>query len=96
VGVIQQNDTGVLLQVQVQPRANVTRVDGVQGERLRLRVTAPPLEGAANAACVTLLAKTLGIRRSQVQLRAGEKSRNKLFRITGLTAAEVAMVLGIT
>ena len=96
MGVIQQNDTSVLLQVRVQPRANVTRVDGVQGGRLRLRVTAPPLEGAANAACVALLAKALGIRRSQVQLHAGEKSQNKLFRIIGLTAAEVEAVLGIT
>jgi uncharacterized protein YggU (UPF0235/DUF167 family) len=51
--------------------------------------------GAANVACIALLAKALGIRRSQVQLQAGEKSRDKLFRITGLTPAEVATVLGI-
>jgi uncharacterized protein (TIGR00251 family) len=96
VKVIRQSDTGVLLQVRVQPRASVARVEGVQGERLRLRVTAPPLEGAANAACIALLAKALGIRRAQVHLQAGEKSRDKLFRITGLTAAEVAAVLGMT
>ncbi len=96
MGVIQQSDTGVLLQVRVQPKASVARVEGVQGERLRLRVMASPLEGAANAACIALLAKALGIRRSQVQLHAGKKSRDKLFRITGLTAAEVAAVLGIT
>jgi uncharacterized protein len=96
VGAIQQSITGVLLQVRVQPRASVARVEGVQGERLRLRVTAPPLEGAANAACIALLAQALGVRRSQVHLQAGEKSRDKLFRITGLTAAEVAAVLGTT
>lgn len=96
MGIIQQSDTGVLLQVRVQPRASVARVEGVQGERLRLRVAAPPLEGAANAACIALLAKALGIRRSQVHLHAGQKSRDKLFRITGLTAAEVEAILGIT
>ncbi|HEY7489822.1 MAG TPA: DUF167 domain-containing protein [Candidatus Tectomicrobia bacterium] len=96
MGAIQQSTTGVLLQVRVQPRASVARVEGVQGERLRLRVTAPPLAGAANAACIALLAQALGIRRSQVHLQAGEKSRDKLFHITGLTAAEVAAVLGTT
>lgn len=93
--VLQPCDTGVLLRVRVQPRASVARIEGVHGEQLRLRVTAAPVAGAANVACIALLAKALGIRRSQVQLQAGEKSRDKLFRITGLTPAEVATVLGI-
>jgi uncharacterized protein (TIGR00251 family) len=96
VGVLQHTAAGVLLRVRVQPGARVAQVEGVRGEQLRLRVTAPPLEGAANAACIALLSQALGIRRSQVHLQAGEKSRDKLFRITGLTAAEVAVVLGIS
>jgi uncharacterized protein (TIGR00251 family) len=79
----------------VQPRASLAEVEGVYGDRLRLRVTAPPLEGAANAACIALLAKALGVRRSQVQLHAGAKSRDKLLHITGLSAAQVATILGI-
>jgi uncharacterized protein len=96
VGVLQHTDAGVLLRVRVQPRASITQVEGVHGERLRLRVAAPPVAGAANAVCIALLAKTLGIRRVQVQLHAGEKSRDKLFCITGLTLAEVAAVLGLS
>jgi uncharacterized protein (TIGR00251 family) len=74
----------------------VSRLDGVHAEQLRLRLTAPPVDGAANAACIILLAQALGVRRAQVQLQAGEKSRQKLFRITGLTAAEVAAALGLS
>ena len=51
-----------------------------------MRLTAPPVEGAANAACRDFLAKTLGVRRADVELVAGEKSREKRFRITGISA----------
>jgi uncharacterized protein YggU (UPF0235/DUF167 family) len=71
-------------------------VEIVHGDRLRLRVTTPPLEAAANAACIALLAKVLGVRRSQVQLHAGAKSRDKLLHITGLSATQVATILGIS
>ena len=96
MGVLQHTAAGVLLRVRVQPRASVSRVDGVHADQLRLRITAPPVDGAANTACITLLAQALGVRRSQVHLQAGEKSREKLFRITGLTAAEVAAALGLS
>jgi uncharacterized protein (TIGR00251 family) len=95
MGAIRLTDSGVLVQIRVQPRASVERLDGVHGDQLRLRVTAPPVEGAANTACIALLAKALGIRRSQVRLQAGEKSRDKVFHIAGLTSAEVAVALGI-
>jgi uncharacterized protein (TIGR00251 family) len=95
VGVLQPTETGVLIRVRVQPRASVAGVEGVHGDRLRLRVTAPPLEGAANAACIALLAKALGVRRSQVQLQAGDRSRDKLLHITGVSASQVAALLGI-
>ena len=96
MGVIQPTPTGVLVQVRVQPRASAERLDGVHDERLRLRVTAPPVASAANAACLALLAKTLGVGRAQVRLQAGQRSRNKLIHIVGLTAAEVATALGIS
>ncbi|HEY7489662.1 MAG TPA: DUF167 domain-containing protein [Candidatus Tectomicrobia bacterium] len=95
MGVIQTTASGVLLRVRVQPRASVERLEGVHGDQLRLRVTAPPVEGAANTACIALLAKVLGVRRSQVRLQAGEKSRDKVFHIAGLTSAEVTVALGI-
>ena len=89
-------ETGVLIRVRVQPRASRDGLDGLQGDQLRIRLTAPPVEGAANAACIALLAKTLGIRRSQVHIQAGEKSRDKLVHIAGLTLGEVTAALGLT
>jgi uncharacterized protein YggU (UPF0235/DUF167 family) len=53
------------------------------------------VEGAANAACLAFLAKTLGISRAQLHLQAGGKSRDKLVHITGLTPAQVAAALGL-
>lgn len=94
-GVIQATDSGVLIRVRVQPRASVERLEGVQDDQLRLRVKAPPVDGAANAACIAFLAKALGVSRSQVRLQAGEKSREKLLHIAGLTPAEVSTALGI-
>src|SRR5262245_29316729 len=95
MGVLQPTDSGVLIRVRVQPRASVERLEGVQGEQLRLRLTAPPVDGAANAACLAFLAKTLGVSRSRVRLQAGEKSRDKVVHITGVTPAAVATTLGI-
>jgi uncharacterized protein (TIGR00251 family) len=95
MGAIRATTSGVLIRVRVQPRASAEQLEGVYGDQLRLRVTAPPVQGAANTACMALLAKVLGVRRSQVRLQAGEKSRDKVFHIVGLTSAEVAVALGI-
>ena len=95
MGVLQLTSSGVLLRVRVQPRASVERLEGVQGDQLRLRLTAPPVDGAANAACLTVLAKTLGVSRARVRLHAGEKSRDKVVHIADMTLAEVARALGI-
>jgi uncharacterized protein (TIGR00251 family) len=92
---LQSTESGVLLRVRIQPRASADRLEGVQGDQLRLRLTAPPVAGAANAACIAFLAKKLGVSRSRLQLYAGEKSRDKLVHIAGLTPAQVAIALGI-
>jgi len=95
MAVIEATDHGVLLRVRVQPRARTERLEGVHGEHLRLRLTAPPVDGAANAACIAFLAKALGVTRSRVQIRSGVKSRDKLIHIVGLTPEHVATRLGI-
>ena len=96
MNVIQATDSGVVLRVRVQPRARTERLEGVHGDQLRIRLTAPPVEGAANAACLAFLAKLLGIRRAQLRIQAGAKSRDKLVHISGLSSAEVAAALGVT
>jgi uncharacterized protein (TIGR00251 family) len=93
--VIQATDSGVLVRLRVQPRASTERLEGVHGDQLRMRLTAPPVEGAANTACIVLLAKTLGVRRSQVQIRSGARSRDKLIHIEGITPEAAAAALGV-
>ena len=78
---------GVILRVLVQPKASRARVGPVQGDRLKVAVTAPPVEGAANEAVVKLLAKTFGLRRGAVTLRAGQSGRRKTLLLRGATAA---------
>jgi uncharacterized protein (TIGR00251 family) len=79
-------DGGMTLRVRVQPRASR---DGLSGERegaLVVRLTAPPVEGAANEALVRLLAKTLGVAPSAVRVLSGATGRNKVVSVEGLDA----------
>jgi uncharacterized protein len=82
-------EVGTELAVRVQPRASANEVTGWRGETLCVRVTAPPVEGAANRACRELLAGLLGVKRAQVTLVAGESARDKRFRIAGLTFDQI-------
>jgi uncharacterized protein (TIGR00251 family) len=85
--------TGTLIRLRVQPRASIERLEGLRDGHVRLRLTAPPVDGAANAACLAFLARTLGISRVQLHLQAGVKSRDKLVHITGLTPPQVVAAL---
>ncbi|MBM3942939.1 MAG: DUF167 domain-containing protein [SAR202 cluster bacterium] len=82
------------LKVRVQPRASTNAVESFDGTTLRLRVTAPPEEGKANAAVTALLAEALGIARIRVQIVRGHTSRNKLVVIQSLTLEEALQRLG--
>ena len=78
---LRQRDTDVFLPVVVQPRSSRNAVAGLQAGALKLQLTAPPVEGAANEACLRFLADLLGIRRTQLTIVKGDKSRQKLIRI---------------
>lgn len=69
--------------VRLTPRASADRVDGVVEGRLRVRVSAPPVEGAANEALIRLLAAELGVARSAIRLVGGAGSRTKLVEVEG-------------
>jgi uncharacterized protein len=79
----------VELKVHVQPRASRNEIVGWRDGSLAVRLTAPPVDGAANKACRDFLAEALGLKRADVELVSGEKSREKRFRITGLTVEEL-------
>src|SRR3974390_1442561 len=80
---------GLLLSVKLQPRASENGIGEALGNELRIKVTAPPVDAAANEALVQLLAETLDCSRRQVELLRGHTSRHKLVRLHGLKAQGV-------
>jgi uncharacterized protein (TIGR00251 family) len=91
---LDHTEEGVILRVKVQPRASRDEVVGVQGEALKVRITAPPVEGAANTHLLKVLAKKFGVPRGCLELRTGSTSRLKTIAIRGISAAEVRRRLG--
>ena len=77
----------LLVDIQVVPRASRAAVGSVVGDRLRVAVTAPPVDGAANAAVIEALASAFGVRRAAVSIVRGETGRRKTVRIEGGSAA---------
>src|SRR5438552_6551831 len=79
----------VTLSLRVQPRASRNAVVGWTGDSLNIRLMAPPVEGAANASCLKFLADLLDVPSLQLAILHGERSRQKVVRITGLSQEEV-------
>jgi uncharacterized protein (TIGR00251 family) len=79
----------------VQPRASRTELAGRHGDVLKVRVAAPPVDGAANEALLRFLAETLGVSRGAVELVAGSGSRSKIVAVRGLDVASAARRLGL-
>lgn len=86
---IEESDGGVTFAVRVIPRASRDEVCGVHDGALKVKLTAPPVEGAANAALVRLLAKKLGVSRGAVRILQGEAGRQKRLRVEGADSAMV-------
>ncbi len=86
---VREQDGAVVFEVRVAPRASRSRVIGVQDGALKVALTAPPVDGAANQALRKLLAKTLGVSKSDVEIVRGDRARIKLLRIDGIRAADV-------
>ena len=78
-----------ILRVHVTPRGSKNEVTGWRDDVLCVKVTAPPVDGAANAALIKFLADYIGVRKSQITLISGEKSREKSFEIIGKTLKEI-------
>ena len=84
---------GVILDLMVQPRASRNEVAGVQGDALKVRLTSPPVEGAANKLCGEFFAKLFGVAKGEVELVAGERSRHKRLLIRGVELSEADRLL---
>jgi uncharacterized protein len=87
---VTQTPEGVIFSIHVQPRASRCEICPPKDGELRLRLTSPPVEDAANKQCVELIAKALGIAKSRVSIRAGAKSRHKTVKVEGVEGAALA------
>jgi len=92
--VVRDTPSGATFAVKVHPRARKDAITGEAGDALKVALTAPPVDGKANEACVRFFAELLNVPRSSVTIAAGETSRNKVIRIAGLSAEEVKRRLG--
>lgn len=82
------SEGGVILHVHVQPGAGRSAVVGRHGDALKVRVAAPPVGGRANEATRDILAEALGLTAADLELRSGETSRTKRFRLVGIDGAD--------
>ena len=82
----QWQDDDLLLSVRVQPRASCDEIIGPHENALKIRITAPPVDGKANTHLIRFLAKTFGVPKSRVEIVSGESGRLKRLRIQGPTA----------
>lgn len=80
---------GVLLAVKLQPRASKNEIAPPLGDELKIKVTAPPVDAAANEALVELLAEKLDCARNRIELLRGHKSRHKTIKLYGFAPEEV-------
>jgi len=86
---IRDTPHGATFSVKVHPRAKKNAISGEIGDALKLALTAPPVDGAANAACIKFLAEVLDVPRSSITIAAGESSRQKVIRVQAMSAAQV-------
>ncbi len=86
---IRDTPAGATFVVKIHPRAKKDAITG-EVDALKLALTAPPVEGRANEACIEFIAKLLRVPRSSVTIAAGETSRQKVIRVAGLSSAAVA------
>ncbi len=90
---IRDTAQGATFSVKVHPRAKKNAITGEVGDAIKVALTAPPVEGRANDACIKFLAEVLDVPRSSVTIAAGETGRQKVIRVQGRTAAQVEQLL---
>jgi hypothetical protein len=91
---IHETTSGVTLTIKVQPRARKNALIGELAGALKIAVTAPPVDGRANDACVTLLAAALKVPRSAVTITSGQSGRVKVIHVRGIATEELRKRLG--
>jgi uncharacterized protein len=91
------HETGVdaTFAIKIHPRAKKNAITGEVEDALKLSLTAPPVDGKANAACIEFIANLLKVPRSSVTIASGQNSRRKVIRVVGLSAEELGKRLNV-
>ena len=90
------NEATITLKIHLLPRASRNEICGLHGDAIKVKVTAPPVEGKANMALQRFIAKKLNLAASQIEIMAGQRSREKILRISGISRVAVEKALGIS
>lgn len=90
---IKQTPEGVTFKIRVQPKSSRNKLDGPYQDGIKVRLTAPPVDGEANQACLEFFAKLFGIAKSRVELVSGHTGRSKVIRLLGITSDQARQVL---
>lgn len=91
--IVEDKKGDLILNVLIQPRASKAEIVGPQGEALKIRLTSPPVEGAANEQCRSLLSKVLKVPKKNIEIISGLKSRTKKLKISDLSRSEAEKAL---
>ena len=92
---IEPKGDGCRLRILATPRASITTITGIHDGRIKLQVTAPPVDNAANNAIIRRLASILGVRRDVIKISSGEQSRRKTVDVEGITPEAARAALGL-
>ena len=90
---IKEKGNSVIFYIHVVPGSAKSEIVGIQDEALKLKIAAPPVEGRANAECIRFLSETLGIKKNQVTITSGHRSRKKIVAIEGLNSRDAMSIL---
>jgi uncharacterized protein len=90
---IRETSEGIVFKAAIQPKAAKNEIIGVRGDALKIKLTAPPVEGAANRMCVEFLTKSLKVRKSDVEIVRGKGSRTKQVLVRSMTRKKVESLL---
>ncbi|HEU19491.1 MAG TPA: YggU family protein [Deltaproteobacteria bacterium] len=90
---IKETTDGVVFNIRVLPRSSRCEIAGIQNDALKLKITAPPIEGQANEECIRFLSDALGVKRNRISIIAGRKSKNKSVAVTGLTTKDIESII---
>lgn len=92
---IKEENNAVTIKVRVQPRSVKNQICGLMGDALKIKLTAPPVDGEANKELQQYLAKVFKVAKSQVEIISGLKGRSKTVRINGINTAQAKKLLSI-